>query len=81
MEYAIEFVWKLYSRVKVVRQWMSENQPVWSYLEEWVSRYKEPPADNNMMQSVQQTNLRLNKSRRGKMNAQRYNKTQNLMLH
>ena len=49
MEYAIEFVWKLYSRVKVVRQWMSENQPVWSYLEEWVSRYKEPPADNNMM--------------------------------
>ena len=83
MEQTIEFVWKLYSRVKEVRAWMKENQAVWNYLDEWVARYKEPPVDTSMISSVhaQQSGLKLNKSRRGKMNAQRYNKAQNLMLH
>lgn len=43
MEYAIDYVWRLYTRVPLVRQWMIANVETWSFLADWLCQYKEPP--------------------------------------
>jgi hypothetical protein len=43
MEVVFDFVWKLYARVPLVKQWMQNNFEQWQFLGDWLEKNKEPP--------------------------------------
>ena len=43
MEQAIDFVWKLYTRVPSAHQWFKNNLKEWEFLMLWSQNNKEPP--------------------------------------
>jgi hypothetical protein len=43
MEVLFDFIWKLYSRVPRVKNWMHSNMEAWQFLGEWLDKNREPP--------------------------------------
>jgi hypothetical protein len=43
MEQAVDFVWKLYTRVASARTWFQNNLEEWEFLLWWSQHNKEPP--------------------------------------
>lgn len=81
MEYAIDFVWKMYTRVPFVRAWMQQNIEAWTFLSDWLDKNKEPPLQYQHGGVGQQQNVyRMNKTRNGVLNGQRFNKQLNQVL-
>lgn len=79
MEYAIDYVWRLYTRVPLVRQWMQANVESWSFLADWLGKYKEPPVQYMTGMGMQGQQIRMNKTRGqdGHLNGERFNNKQN----
>lgn len=80
MEVLFDFIWKLYTRVPLVKKWMQEHFEQLELLGDWLEKNKEPPVQFAQQMSGQQI-FKMNKTRNGILNASRYNKHQNQVLY
>lgn len=79
MEVMIDFIWKLYTRVPFVRVWLQNRHELWEQLiGDWLDQNREPP---QQYANKQNAAFVMNKSRPGKLNAYRFEKQKNLILH
>ena len=44
METAIDFLFKFYSRITMIRQWLIANPESWEFINNWNVKSREPPA-------------------------------------
>jgi hypothetical protein len=44
METAIDFLFKFYSRIPMIRQWLIANPESWEFINNWNDKNREPPA-------------------------------------
>ena len=44
METAIDFLFKFYSRIPMIRQWLIANPESWEFINNWNDKSREPPA-------------------------------------
>lgn len=75
MEVLFDFIWKLYTRVPRVKQWMDDNLEVWSFLGEWLEKNREPPLQFAQMGGQQV--FKMSKTRKAPLNSNRFDKHQN----
>jgi len=81
METAMDFLFKFYFRMPIVRQWLIDNNDSWEFIMNWCEKNKDPPMLENNKQNRQYLVLSKENISKIRENEIRFNSTKNKVLY